>query len=76
LKHHNVKIIIKSLEDEGDDGLAPRVILELLQVVPVFSESPESHLVTSSQGEQSRRKTLGHQSEAKPSPDLISVVRT
>ena len=63
------------LNEEGEDGLTPRIFVELLAVVPVLAEGPHGHLVGAGQGEQERRQTLGHDGERDPGADLVGVVR-
>ena len=64
-----------SLEQKRKDGLPPGVIFELLPVVAVLSQGPDSHLIGPGQGEQSGWNALGHDSESDPGPDLVGVVR-
>lgn len=67
---------LTQLDEEREDGLAPRVLVELLAVVPVLAEGPHGHLEAAGQGEQERRQTLGHDGEGDPGADLVGVVGT
>lgn len=67
-------VFSEHLEQEGDNRLSARIILELLLVVPVLAEGPDCHLVEASQGEEGGGEALGHHGEADPGPDLVSVV--
>ena len=67
-------VFSEHLEQEGDNRLSARIILELLFVVPVLAEGPDCHLVEAGQGEESGGEALGHHGEADPGPDLVSVV--
>ena len=65
---------LQQLDEEGEDSLAPRVLLELLAVVPVLAEGPHGHLVGAGQGEEEGRQALRHDGEGDPGSDLVGVV--
>jgi len=63
-------------EQEGEDGLPPGVVLELLLVIPMLAKSPHCHLIASSHHEETSRQTLGHECKCYPGSNLICIVRT
>ena len=66
--------MVVALDEEGEDRLAPRVLLELLAVVPVLAEGPDCHLVGAGQGEEEGGQALRHDGEGDPGADLVGVV--
>ena len=66
--------MVVALDEEGEDSLAPRVLLELLAVVPVLAEGPDGHLVGAGQGEEEGGQALRHDGEGDPGSDLVGVV--
>lgn len=63
------------LDEEGKDGLSAfGVVLELLLVVAVLAQGPQSHLVCAGKAEQSSWNALGHDGEGDPGSDFIGVV--
>ena len=66
--------MVVALDEEGEDSLAPRVLLELLAVVPVLAEGPDRHLVGAGQGEEEGGQALRHDGEGDPGSDLVGVV--
>ncbi len=73
---HESEIRIRiRLDEERDDGLpSPRVIGELLPVIPVFSLRPNGHLGKTNKGEKSSNHAEGDQVEGNPGKNFKGVV--
>lgn len=69
------KPFVGRLQNERNDGLALLwVVLELLLVVSVLGERPDTHLEHAGASEQQSGQTLRHDGERQPSAELVSVV--
>ena len=70
-----IEEILDISKNERKDGTATSwVLFKFFPVVPMLAQSPNDHLVCSSQSKKACRQALGHNTEGNPGPDFIGVI--